>query len=246
MRTTRIWIAAALLPLAIACAPAEVKLESDSEKAVYGLGAKIGEDLKSRLEALGLTPEEESTLLAGLNDQFAGKTRIDLQDPAQAERFQTFQQERMKSMADTQAKKATAEAEAEAPEAKAFVEKAAQEKGAETLASGLVYLEVEAGKGASPTLSDVVKVHYHGTLRDGTVFDSSKERGEPIEFPVSGVIPCWTEGLQKMKEGGKAKFVCPAAIAYGSNGAGDKIKPGAALAFDVELIKVTKGPTGTN
>jgi FKBP-type peptidyl-prolyl cis-trans isomerase FkpA len=231
MRTTRLWFAA-LLPVALAlgCDQAEeVNLDSDDQKAVYGLGAQIGEDLKSRLGALSLTPDETSTLLAGINDQFAGTTRIDIKDPAQAGRFDSFRRERMKSMASE-----------ETTGSAAFLEKAAQESGAVKTESGLVYTEVEAGKGGTPTPTDVVKVHYHGTLRDGSVFDSSRERGEPVEFPVNGVIPCWTEGLQKMKEGGKAKFVCPAAIAYGDSGAPPKIKPGAALAFDVELISITK------
>lgn len=231
MRTTRLWIAA-LFPLAVAigCAQTEeVKLDTDDQKAVYGLGAQIGEDLKSRLGALGLTPEETDTLLAGINDQFAGKTRIDLKDPAQAGRFDNFRQQRMKSMASE-----------ETTASQAFVDAAAKESGAVKTESGLVYTEVQAGQGATPTPTDVVKVHYHGTLRDGSVFDSSRERGEPVEFPVNGVIPCWTEGLQKMKEGGKAKFVCPASIAYGDNGAPPRIKPGAALAFDVELISIAK------
>ena len=92
--------------------------------------------------------------------------------------------------------------------------------------------------GAFPTASDTVKVHYHGTLRDGTVFDSSVDRGTPVDFPLNGVIPCWTEGVQKMKVGGKARLVCPASLAYGDRGAPPKIKPGAALVFDVELLGI--------
>ena len=236
MRANRLWIAA-LLPIAIGCGQPqeEVKLDTDKQKAVYGIGAQIGANLKEQLGTLGLSPEETTTLLAGLNDQVAGKGRIDIKDPAHEERLKAFQAERVKSMAD-----------AEAAESKTFVEKAAQEKGAEALPSGLIYTEVEAGKGAIPKDTDVVKVHYHGTLRDGTVFDSSRDRGEPVEFPVNRVIPCWTEGLQKMKEGGKAKFVCPAAIAYGDRGAPPTIKPGAALTFEVELISIQKQATGTN
>ena len=232
MRTTRVWIATLVLLLAPRCARTEeVKLDTDNQKAVYGLGAQIAEDLKRNLDTLGLTPEEITTVLAGLNDQFAGKTRIDPKDPAQAQRFDSFRNERMKSMADQ-----------EATQSGAFVEKAAQEQGAVKLPSGLVYTEVEAGKGATPSATDTVKVHYHGTLRDGSVFDSSRERNEPVEFPVNGVIPCWTEGLQKMKEGGKAKFTCPSSIAYGAQGAPPRIKPNAALAFEVELLSISKPP----
>ena len=101
------------------------------------------------------------------------------------------------------ARVAAASAE-EAKASEAFLTAAAAEPGAEKLESGLVYREVSAGEGASPKASDTVKVHYHGTLRDGTVFDSSVQRGTPAEFPLDGVIPCWTEGVQKMKVGGKA------------------------------------------
>ena len=94
------------------------------------------------------------------------------------------------------------------------------------------------GNGASPKASDTVKVHYHGTLRDGAVFDSSVDRGTPAEFPLGRVIPCWIEGVQKMKVGGKSKLVCPANLAYGDRGAPPKIQPGAALAFDVELLEI--------
>ncbi len=107
-----------------------------------------------------------------------------------------------------------------------------------TTASGLVYQSLKEGTGTSPTASDTVKVHYRGTLLDGKEFDSSYKRGEPIEFPLNGVIPCWTEGVQMMKPGGKAKLTCPPAIAYGSRGAGGVIPPNATLNFEVELISV--------
>jgi FKBP-type peptidyl-prolyl cis-trans isomerase FkpA len=107
-----------------------------------------------------------------------------------------------------------------------------------TTPSGLVYQSLKEGAGTSPTAADTVKVHYRGTLQDGKEFDSSYKRGEPIEFPLSGVIPCWTEGVQKMKPGGKAKLTCPPAIAYGARGAGGVIPPNATLNFEVELISV--------
>ena len=107
-----------------------------------------------------------------------------------------------------------------------------------TTASGLIYESLKDGTGESPKATDTVKVHYRGTLQDGKEFDSSYKRGEPIEFPLSGVIPCWTEGVQKMKPGGKAKLTCPPAIAYGARGAGGVIPPNATLNFEVELISV--------
>ena len=116
--------------------------------------------------------------------------------------------------------------------------KFAAEKGAEKLASGLIYFETKAGQGPTPAPTDTVKVHYKGTLLDGTEFDSSYKRGEPTEFPLNGVIKCWTEGVAKMKVGGKAKLVCPSDIAYGDRGAGGQIGPNATLVFEVELISI--------
>ena len=108
-----------------------------------------------------------------------------------------------------------------------------------TTASGLVYQSLTEGTGASPAARDTVRVHYRGYFPDtGKEFDSSIARGQPIDFPLNGVIPCWTEALQKMKVGGKAKLTCPASIAYGSRGAGGVIPPNATLNFDVELISV--------
>jgi FKBP-type peptidyl-prolyl cis-trans isomerase FkpA len=107
-----------------------------------------------------------------------------------------------------------------------------------TTATGLVYQSVKDGTGAQPAATDTVKVHYRGTFPDGREFDSSIKRGQPAEFPLNRVIPCWTEGVQRMKVGGKAKLVCPPAIAYGSRGAGGVIPPDATLHFEVELIDI--------
>lgn len=115
---------------------------------------------------------------------------------------------------------------------------AAKEAGAVTTASGLVYRSLVEGTGPSPAASDRVKVHYKGTFPDGREFDSSYKRGTPIDFPLNGVIACWTEGVQRMKVGGKAKLTCPPGIAYGSRGAGGVIPPNATLQFEVELLGV--------
>ena len=117
---------------------------------------------------------------------------------------------------------------------------AAKEKGASVTPSGLVYRSIKDGTGASPVASDVVKVHYRGTFADGKEFDSSFKRNAPAQFPLSGVIPCWTEGVQKMKVGGKAQLTCPASIAYGERGAGGVIPPNTALQFEVELLEIAK------
>ena len=119
-----------------------------------------------------------------------------------------------------------------------FAQAAAKEAGAKVTASGLVYRSLQDGQGVSPTATDKVKVHYRGTFPDGKEFDSSYKRNQPIDFPLNGVIPCWTEGVQLMKVGGKAKLTCPPAIAYGSRGAGGVIPPNATLQFEVELIAV--------
>jgi FKBP-type peptidyl-prolyl cis-trans isomerase FkpA len=178
------------------------------------------------LGPLNLSAKEMEMVAAGLTDAALGtESQVDL--PTYGHKVQALAQARVA---------ATASSEKEA--AAAFVDKMAATKGAEKTASGLVYIVLEEGTGPSPTASDTVKVHYHGTLRDGTVFDSSVDRGEPVSFPLDGVIPCWTEGVQKMKVGGKSRLVCPASIAYGDRGAGSKVKPGAALNFEVELLEI--------
>jgi FKBP-type peptidyl-prolyl cis-trans isomerase FkpA len=128
-----------------------------------------------------------------------------------------------------------AAAVAQTPDALA---RAAAEPGAVVTPSGLVYRPLAEGKGASPTATDTVRVHYRGTLPDGTEFDSSIKRGQPSSFPLNRVIKCWTEGVQRMKVGGKARLTCPAAIAYGERGAGNVIPPNATLVFEVELLAI--------
>ena len=115
---------------------------------------------------------------------------------------------------------------------------AAKEPGAVVTASGLVFKSLKDGTGASPKATDTVKVNYKGSLVDGTKFDASADHGGPISFPLNRVIPCWTEGVQKMKVGGTAKLTCPSAIAYGPRGAGGVIPPNATLVFEVELIAI--------
>ena len=123
-------------------------------------------------------------------------------------------------------------------QADATLAAASKEAGAKVTASGLVYRSLKDGTGANPAATDKVKVHYKGTFPDGKEFDSSYKRNEPTEFPLNRVIPCWTEGVQMMKPGGKAKLTCPAAIAYGERGAGGVIPPNATLVFEVELLAI--------
>jgi FKBP-type peptidyl-prolyl cis-trans isomerase FkpA len=118
------------------------------------------------------------------------------------------------------------------------IDKAAKEKGAVKTASGMVYKSIKEGSGKSPNAANVVEVNYRGTLTNGKEFDSSYKRKQSIKFPLSGVIPCWTEGVQLMKVGGKAKLICPPELAYGSRGAGRDVPPNATLIFEVELLDI--------
>ena len=146
-------------------------------------------------------------------------------------KFQELAQARAKKVAD-----------AERKASEAYLAKAAQQEGAVKTECGLIYRELVAGTGDSPKATDKVKVHYHGTLIDGTVFDSSVERNQPASFRLNGVIKCWTEGVQKMKVGGKSQLICPSDIAYGDRGSPPKIKPGATLVFEVELLEIEAAP----
>lgn len=197
--------------------------QSEEEKTIYALGVAVARNLAQ----FGLDEAEVGILSAGIADALAARElQVDME--VYGPKIDGLAQAR---------RSATAAEEREASQA--FVEAAAAEEGARTTESGLVFREIEAGSGEAPAATDRVKVHYHGTLRDGSVFDSSVERGSPAEFALNRVIPCWTEALQLMKPGGKATLVCPAEIAYGERGAG-KIKPGAALRFEVELLEVQR------
>jgi FKBP-type peptidyl-prolyl cis-trans isomerase FkpA len=214
--------AAWLLSLGLCTAAVDAQtLTTDQDKTLYALGVAIGNNIKD----FNLTAAELALVTAGLGDASQGRQpKVDFE--AYAPRIQELAQERMSA-------KATVEKQASG----GFLEKMSKEAGAVRSATGVIYIPVSVGNGAAPTADSTVKVHYHGTLRDGTVFDSSVERGEPISFPLNGVIPCWTEGVQKMKVGGKAKLVCPSDTAYGDGGQGP-IPGGAALMFEVELIAI--------
>lgn len=135
---------------------------------------------------------------------------------------------------------AAAPAVAQSPAPSDFAARAAKEPGATVLPSGIVYRATAEGSGASPAATDTVRVHYRGVLADGKEFDSSIKRGQPAEFPLNRVIKCWTEGVQKMKPGGKATLTCPPALAYGERGAAGVIPPNATLQFDIELLGIVR------
>jgi FKBP-type peptidyl-prolyl cis-trans isomerase FkpA len=196
-------------------------LVTDDDKTLYAIGLAIGQNVRD----FRLTAAEVDLVALGLRDSVLGnepKVALDVYGP----RIQVLAQERM-----------TAVAAEEKQASDAWVAEQAALPGAERSATGVVVIPVSEGTGANPTADSTVRVHYHGTLRDGSVFDSSVERGEPISFPLTGVISCWTEGVQKIKVGGKAKLVCPADTAYGDQGSGS-IPGGAALMFEVELLAI--------
>lgn len=196
---------------------------TDDQKTVYALGANIGR----QIGGFSLNAAELEILKKGLSDSvLSAKLAVPLEEYGP----------KIQALAT---KRASAVGAKNAELGKAFADKAAKEKGAEKTATGLVFASLKDGTGASPALTDMVKVHYRGTLIDGKEFDSSYKRNAPAEFPLTGVIKCWGEGVQKMKIGGKARLVCPASIAYGDGGApGGSIPPGSTLNFEIELLEI--------
>jgi FKBP-type peptidyl-prolyl cis-trans isomerase FkpA len=177
------------------------------------------------LAQFDLSPAEVELVKRALADAAAGKPAVDVNE--WVPKLQPFAQARSARVAEQQ--KAAS---------KAYLAKAGAEAGAVKTDSGLIYMDLQPGSGASPQASDTVKVNYRGTLIDGTEFDSSYKRNQPAQFPLNGVIRCWTEGVQKMKVGGKARLVCPSDIAYGDSGRPPLIPGGATLIFEIELLEV--------
>jgi FKBP-type peptidyl-prolyl cis-trans isomerase FkpA len=217
------WLVALVLLALTAPSPgAAQEPKTEDEKALYAIGLSLSD----RLTPFGLTAAEMEFVKAGLVDGALGRERK--VDPrAYTAKIQALRQAR-----------ASVVAEGEKKTGQAYLTKAAAEPGAKKTESGLVMTTLKPGTGANPKATDKVKVHYHGTLPDGSVFDSSVQRGQPATFPLNGVIKCWTEGVQLMKVGGKSRLVCPSEIAYGDRGAPPRIKPGATLIFEVELLEI--------
>ncbi len=201
--------------------PAQEAIDTEEEKLLYALGLAVSQGLG----AFQLTADELAIVQRGITDAIVGaETQVDLQ--AYGPKLQAFAQER-------QAKVAAATKEAGA----AFLVEEAGKPNARTLESGAIITDITTGSGESPTASDEVTVHYHGTLTDGAIFDSSVDRGEPVTFSLNQVIKCWTEGVATMKVGGKSRLVCPSDTAYGDAGR-PGIPPGATLIFEVELLSI--------
>lgn len=217
---------------AVACsatAQTTMELKDLKQKASYSIGADIASNMKKQEIDIDV-----KALTAGFADAFAGGKMI-LTESEMKDVIAQFRTELMSKMEARQ--KVDGDKNVKAGEA--FLAANAKKEGVKVTASGLQYKVLKSGKGTkSPKATDTVKVHYHGTLIDGSVFDSSVDRGEPISFPLNGVIPGWTEGVQLMKEGDKFQFTIPSKLAYGERGAGGKIGPNSTLVFDVELIAI--------
>lgn len=208
-------------------APAKVETgpTTDEEKTLYALGALMSKSL----DTFELKPEEFAMVQKGMSDG-VNKVTPAVTPEEYLPKVQALQQARMAAFTERTVKAG-----------QEYLEKASKESGATKTASGIVIKHTRVGTGASPQATDQVKVHYEGRLIDGTMFDSSRSHGDqPVEFPLNGVIGCWTEGVQTMKVGGKAQLVCPSNLAYGERGSPPKIMPGATLVFDVELIDIVK------
>ncbi len=220
---------AAVAPVAVTPTPAALPppaplTAEEKQKALYAFGALIAE--RTPVKTAGLSEADLNEVTQGMKDAVAGKElAVKLED--YGPKVEQLLNERQAAKSLEEKKKGTE-----------FAAKAAKEKGATKLPSGLVYIETQAGKGKNPAATDTVSVHYKGTLIDGTEFDSSIKRGQPAEFPLNGVIKCWTEGVAKMKVGGKAKLICPSEIAYGDRGQGGNIPGGSTLVFEVELLGI--------
>lgn len=197
---------------------------TDDQKTMYALGLLISQSLGP----FALSEAELEFVKVGVTDGVLKKQpKVDLQ--TFGPKVNQLQQTRVAAAAETEKKAGSG-----------FLTKAATEPGAKKTESGAIVTTIKEGNGPMPNATDTVKVHYHGTLIDGAVFDSSVKRGEPATFPLNQVIKCWTEGLQQIKVGGKSKLVCPSAIAYGDRGSPPAIKPGATLIFEVELLEIVK------
>ena len=200
-------------------------LKTDDQKSLYAIGYLVG---SRNLGPLSLKPDELKIVEKGLADGASGK-KAEVDVEKQMEAVNKFAQGRSNAAADK-----------EKVAGREYADKAAKESGAQKLSDGLVFKTLKPGDGPSPQATDKVKVNYEGRLTNGTVFDSSYKRGQPAEFGLNQVIKCWTEGVQKMKVGEKARLVCPSDIAYGDHGHPPTIPGGATLVFDVELLGITK------
>lgn len=201
---------------------ADVALEAENQKTLYAIGMIIS----NQLQTFALSEEELAPIVQGMMDGIKG-------EPSQVD-MGIYEAK----INDLVAERSAIVAAKEAAASNSYLEQFESDESIVKTASGALVKMLEEGTGETPGAGDTVMVHYEGTLIDGTVFDSSLSRGSPATFPLSGVIPCWTEGLQKIKVGGKAQLICPANTAYGERGVPPKIGPGATLIFEVNLLEI--------
>jgi len=227
---------AALLGCALAAGPALAAdepsaLKTQPDKFSYSIGLSVGRNLKGQSIEVDL-----DKFMLGLRDALKGEKQLLTDDQVKEVMF-AFQMERRAKQMEEQNKVATGNKKA----GEQFMAANKKKKGVKTTASGLQYKVLKEGTGETPTAESLVTAHYKGTLLDGTEFDSSYGRGEPAQFPVNGVIPGWSEVLKLMKVGAKYQVWIPSELAYGEEGAGQRIGPNSTLTFEIELVKVEKG-----
>lgn len=219
------WRFVAIVLVVLAAAPAALaadpELTTEQQRTLYALGVS----LHRYVGIYNLREDEIELVKAGLTDAVLNRSKVD--PDAFIEKIADLVTIRVREVTDVGANAS-----------KPFLEQAAAQPGAKTLESGLIYSEIRPGTGEAPSAASKVKIHYHGTLTDGTVFDSSVQRGQPATVRLSRVIECWGEGIQQMKVGGKSKLVCPGDIAFGLEGAPPLVKPGVAVVYEVELLEV--------
>jgi FKBP-type peptidyl-prolyl cis-trans isomerase len=203
-------------------------LKDQKDKVSYSIGMEIGKNMKR--QSLDVNPE---LLTRGVKDAFSDGKPL-MTDEEMKEALMAFQKEMMAKQQEL----AKVAGEKNQKEGEAFLAENKKKEGVITLPSGLQYKVIKAGSGNKPKATDTVTVHYQGTLINGTEFDSSYRRGQPVSFPVNGVIPGWTEALQLMETGAKWQIVIPSNLAYGDRGAGPQIGPNATLIFEIELISI--------
>ncbi|MDH4101364.1 MAG: FKBP-type peptidyl-prolyl cis-trans isomerase [Nitrospirota bacterium] len=225
-------LTAAVLGVALVATQANAEektaLKSEKDKISYSIGTNIGQSLKR--DGVDVNPD---TLAKGLKDALSGGKLL-MTEQEMRQTMENFSKE----MKVKQEQKASAASAGNKKQGEAFLTENKKKAGVKTTGSGLQYKVIKEGTGKKPAATSTVTVHYKGTLIDGTEFDSSYKRNEPTSFPLNGVIPGWTEGLQLMKEGGKYQFFIPSNLAYGDRGAPPMIGPGATLIFEVELLSV--------
>jgi len=222
------WLAAALATALTAPSAFAFELTTEQQKLSYSLGLIVGGQLKQDVQDVDLEAFQEGV-------QTIYKDGEPLLTPEQVNQvMQAFQQRKMEEQRQAIAELAKENLE----KGQAYMAENGKKDGVTTTESGLQYEQLQAGNGNKPAATDNVEVHYRGTLVDGTEFDSSYARGEPVTFPLNGVIPGWTEGVQLMDEGSKARLVIPSELAYGPGGMGNAIGPNETLVFEIELLKI--------